>query len=268
MDLKKVTIPQLKEMKDNGEKIAMLTAYDYPTALIVDRAGIDVILVGDSLAMAVLGHEDTVSVTLEEMIHHTKAVVRGTKRALVVADMPFLSYQVSTEESIWNAGRLIKEGGAHAVKLEGGGRIVPTVEALVQVGIPVMAHLGLTPQTAVQLGGYKVQGRSREKARQILEDARNLQQAGAFSLVLECVPLALAQEVTKELGIPTIGIGAGPHCDGQVLVFHDLVGLFERFTPKHVKRYVNLQEKILRALESYRDEVRAGQFPTEENSFK
>ncbi len=267
MNDEKITISTLKEMKKNNKKITMLTAYDYTAAMLIDRAGIDIILVGDSLAMTVLGYKDTLPVTMDEMVHHTKAVVRGAERALVVADMPFMSFNISCEESVRNAGRLIKEGGAQAVKLEGGGPVVKTVKTLVNAGIPVMAHLGLTPQTASQLGGYKVQGRTSQKARQIMEDARMLQEAGAFSLVLECVPLSLGQEITRELEIPTIGIGAGPYCDGQVLVFHDLVGLFPKFTPKFVKQYYDAGASISKAVQEFRDEVREGRFPSEKHSY-
>ncbi|MDN5348455.1 MAG: 3-methyl-2-oxobutanoate hydroxymethyltransferase [Clostridia bacterium] len=268
MERKKVTLPHLREMKMRGEKIAMVTAYDYPTALLADRAGMDMLLVGDSLAMVVLGYEGTVPVTMEEMLHHTKAVMRARPAAFVVADLPFLSYQVGREEAIRNAGRFLKEGGADAVKLEGGGAMVPIVRAVVEAGIPVMGHLGLTPQTASLLGGFRVQGKGAEAAERIMADAKALEEAGAFSLVLECVPSALAAEITAQLKIPVIGIGAGPHCDGQVLVFHDLVGLFDRFLPKFVKRYANLSEEIVAALSQYCQEVRTGVFPGEEHSFK
>ena len=263
-----INFQQLAEMKKNGEKISVLTAYDYSSALLADREGIDIILVGDSLGMVVLGYEATVPVTMEEMLHHTKAVTRGAQNAMIVVDMPFMSYHVSTEQAITNAGKFIKEAGAQAVKLEGGGIMVERVRAIVAAGIPVMAHLGLTPQTAAQLGGFKVQGREEKKARQILQDALELQEAGAFSLVLECVPQSLAARVTRELSIPTIGIGAGADCDGQVLVYHDLLGLFDRFTPKFVKRYANLGDEAAKAIRNYKEDVKTGKFPAEEHCFK
>ncbi len=259
---------KLKEMKESGEKIAMLTAYDYPFASIVDKAGIEIILVGDSLGMVVLGYDSTIPVTLDDTIRHTQAVVRGTKNAMVVADMPFLTYQVSPSQALMNAGRLIQEGGAQAVKLEGGREVANTVHTIVSAGIPVMGHLGLTPQSVHQLGGYKVQGRTDAAAKRLKEDALILQEAGAFSLVLEAVPMELAREVTEELNIPTIGIGAGPHCDGQVLVLHDLLGVFQRFTPKFVKRYAELGKMAKGAIEEYRKEVKEGKFPTEEHSYR
>ncbi|WP_258360660.1 3-methyl-2-oxobutanoate hydroxymethyltransferase [Moorella sulfitireducens (nom. illeg.)] len=264
----KVTLPQLQAMKERGEKITMVTAYDYPSALLADRAGMDMLLVGDSLGMVVLGYQSTVPVTMDEMVHHTRAVMRATPAALVVADMPFLSYQAGIRDAVYNAGRLVKEGGADAVKLEGGRAMAPVVRAIVDAGIPVMGHLGITPQSVVQLGGYRVQGREQEAADKIAADAAALVEAGAFSLVLECVPAELARRVTGELPVPTIGIGAGPHCDGQVLVYHDLLGLFDRFKPKFVKRYVNLNEAIIKALTDYREEVRQGKFPDEEHSFR
>ncbi|HBT46479.1 MAG TPA: 3-methyl-2-oxobutanoate hydroxymethyltransferase [Peptococcaceae bacterium] len=264
---KKVTVLKLKEMKERGEKITMLTAYDYPSALTADRAGIDVILVGDSLGMVVLGFESTLPVTMEDMLHHTKAVMRARPSALVVADMPFLSYQVSVAEAVRNAGRLVQEGGAEAVKLEGGRPVADRVKAIVEAGIPVMGHLGLTPQAANQLGGFRVQGRDEETAARLVEEAELLQEAGAFSIVLECVPVDLARTITRRLRIPTIGIGAGPHCDGQVLVYHDVLGLFDRFQPKFVKRYARLGEEIVAALQQYCREVRQGIFPGEEHSY-
>jgi 3-methyl-2-oxobutanoate hydroxymethyltransferase len=245
----------------------MLTAYDYPMALLEDRAGIDVILVGDSLAMTVLGHENTLPVTMDEMIHHTKAVVRGAKHCLIVGDMPFMSYNTSDREAILNAGRLMKEAGADAVKLEGGVSVKDTVRAIVKGGIPVMAHIGLTPQTISMLGGFKVQGKDAQAAQKIIDDALSLEDAGAFSVVLEAVPAPIAKMVTDRLTIPTIGIGAGVHCDGQVLVVHDMLGLFDRFTPKFAKRYVNLSEEILKAFEAYIEEVGKGTFPTDQHSF-
>ncbi len=258
----------LREMKGQGEKIAMLTAYDYPFASIVDEAGIEIILVGDSLGMVVLGYDSTIPVTLEDTIRHTQAVVRGTQKAMVIADMPFLTYQVSPSQALMNAGRLMQEAGAQGVKLEGGREVAQTVHTIVSAGIPVMGHLGLTPQSVHQLGGYKVQGRTEDAAKRLKEDALILQDAGAFSIVLEAVPLELAKEVTESLQIPTIGIGAGPHCDGQVLVLHDLLGVFQRFTPKFVKRYAEIGEMARKAIEQYRDEVKEGLFPAEEHSYK
>jgi len=254
-------------MKERQEKIAMLTAYDFPQALMVDEAGIEVVLVGDSLGMVVLGYEDTLKVTTEDVIYHTKAVARALKNALLVADMPFLSYQVSKEEAIYNAGRLIQEGGAQAVKVEGGGAMIKRVKEIVEAGIAVMGHLGLTPQMVNQFGGFKVQGKKEEQAKKIMEDALALENAGAFSLVLECVPAELAKEITSRLRIPVIGIGAGPYCDGQVLVFHDLLGLFPRLTPKFVRRYAELYPEIIKALQDYKQEVKEGLFPAQEHSF-
>ncbi|MHB1125599.1 MAG: 3-methyl-2-oxobutanoate hydroxymethyltransferase [Bacillota bacterium] len=268
MERPKVTIPLLQEMKNQGEKITMLTAYDYPTAILVDRAGIDLILVGDSLAMTVLGLKDTVTVTMEEMLHHTRAVCRAVERTMVIGDMPFMSYNISVEDAIRNAGRFIKEAGADAIKLEGGQVVAHTVRALVDAGIPVMGHIGLTPQTAAQMGGFKVQGRTSEAAERLIRDARALEGAGVFSLVLEAVPANLAKAISAELSVPTIGIGAGSDCDGQVLVFHDVVGLFERFVPKFVKQYANLKDGILQALEEYRDDVVSGRFPEEKHTYK
>jgi 3-methyl-2-oxobutanoate hydroxymethyltransferase len=268
VDKHKITIPELIEMKEQRARITMITAYDYPTALLVDRAGLEMILVGDSVGNTVLGLDSTVPVTMEDMLHHTKAVTRAARYSFVVADMPFLSYQVCQEEAIKNAGRLIKEGGADAVKLEGGAPVVDTVRRIVAAGIPVMAHLGLTPQTVTQLGGFKVQGREAGAAERILQDARALVEAGAFSVVLECVPAGLGRAVTEAVPVPTIGIGAGPDTDGQVLVFHDLVGLFEKFLPKFVKRYAELTPIITEALTAYRDDVRAGRFPAAEHCYK
>ena len=263
----RIRIQQLKEMKENGEKFAMLTAYDYPMALLEDRAGIDIILVGDSLAMTVLGYENTLPVTMDEMIHHTKAVVRGAKHPLILGDMPFMSYNSSEREAILNAGRFMKEGGADAVKLEGGASVKEIVRAIVRAGIPVMGHIGLTPQTISMLGGFRVQGKDAQGAQKIIDDALSLEEAGAFSVLLEAVPAPIAKRVTERLTVPTIGIGAGVHCDGQVLVVHDMIGLFDRFTPKFAKKYVNLSELILKALESYREEVLKGEFPTDQHSF-
>ncbi|HET92124.1 MAG TPA: 3-methyl-2-oxobutanoate hydroxymethyltransferase [Chloroflexi bacterium] len=268
MEQKKVTILDLKEKKARGEPITMLTAYDYPTGLLVDRAGIDVALVGDSLAMVVLGHENTISVTMEEMLHHCRAVARGARRPLLVGDLPFMSYQVDEREAIRNAGRFLKEGGMDVVKLEGGSELVHTVRAIVEAGIPVMGHIGLTPQTISKLGGYRVQGKDLTAARALIDDAQSLEQAGAFSIILEAIPSPVAQLITQQVGVPTIGIGAGPGCDGQVLVIHDLIGLFDRFVPKFVKQYAKISPIILEALTSYRDEVIAGTFPGPEHGYE
>ena len=267
MDRKKITPVDIQAMKNEGKKIAMLTAYDYPMALLEDRAGIDIILVGDSVGMTVLGYENTIPVTMDEMIHHTKAVSRGAKYALILGDMPFMSYNASEREAILNAGRFMKEGGADAVKLEGGVSVKDTVRALVKAGIPVMGHIGLTPQTISMLGGFKVQGKDAQAAQKIIDDALLLEDAGAFSVLLEAVPAPIAKRVTERLKVPTIGIGAGVHCDGQVLVVHDMLGLFDRFTPKFAKRYVNLSETILKAFDAYREEVLRGAFPTDQHSF-
>ena len=267
MERKKMTPVDIQALKKQGKKISMLTAYDYPLALLEDRAGIDIILVGDSVAMTVLGYENTLPVTMDEMIHHTKAVVRGAKHPLIIGDMPFMSYNTSEREAIINAGRFMKEGGADAVKLEGGASVKEVVRSIVRAGIPVMGHIGLTPQTISMLGGFKVQGKDAQAAQKIIDDALSLEDAGAFSVLLEAVPAPIAKMVTERLRVPTIGIGAGIHCDGQVLVVHDLLGLFDRFTPKFAKKYVNLSELILKALESYREEVLKGEFPTDQHSF-
>ena len=267
MERKKITPVDIQAMKKEGKKITMLTAYDYPLALLEDRAGIDIILVGDSVGMTVLGYQTTLPVTMDEMIHHTKAVTRGAKYALIIGDMPFMSYNTSERDAILNAGRFMKEGGADAVKLEGGVSVKDIVKALVKAGIPVMGHIGLTPQTISMLGGFKVQGKDAEGAQKIIDDALQLEEAGAFSVLLEAVPAPIAKMVTERLTVPTIGIGAGIHCDGQVLVVHDMLGLFDRFTPKFAKRYVNLSELILKAFESYRGEVSKGTFPTDQHSF-
>jgi 3-methyl-2-oxobutanoate hydroxymethyltransferase len=268
MQRKKITIADLMTKKERGDKITMLTAYDYPTAQLVDKAGIETILVGDSLGMVVLGYTSTVPVTMEEMIHHTKAVTRGTTYAFVIGDMPFMSYQAGIEKAIENAGRFIKEGQCDAVKLEGGSEVAPVVKAIVTAGIPVCAHIGLTPQTATQLSGFKVQGKDAESARNLINAAKDLEEAGAFMIVMECIPEILAARITKELTIPTIGIGAGRECDGQVLVYHDTVGLFERFTPKFVKQYIKLGPMIVDALKEYKNEVEKGAFPGEEHIFQ
>ena len=262
----RVTIHELKAMKRRGEKIAMLTAYDYPSARILDEAGVPIILVGDSLGMVVLGYDSTVPVTMEEMIHHARAVVRGTQRAHVVFDMPFMSYQSGPEEALRNAGRALKETGCQSVKLEGGVSVAETVRRLVEAGIPVMGHIGLTPQSVNQLGGYKVQGKTPATAVRILNDAHALEQAGAYAIVLETIPAPLARIVTERLSVPTIGIGAGPHCDGQVQVWHDFLGLFRDFVPKHAKQYVRLADVIAEAVGRYMEEVRSGAFPTDRES--
>jgi 3-methyl-2-oxobutanoate hydroxymethyltransferase len=260
-----ITIRDLRSFKDRGEPFIMLTAYDYPTARILDQAGVPVILVGDSLAQNVLGYETTLPVTMEEMLHHTRAVARGARDALIVGDMPFLSYQTSVEEGIRNAGRFLKEGGAHAVKVEGA--TFELSAALVERGIPVMGHLGLTPQSVHSMGGYRVQGRSEEDARRILDQAQVLEKTGIFSLVLEGIPAALAARITESLAVPTIGIGAGPHCDGQVLVLTDLLGLGDGHVPKFAKSYVDLRGAITGAVKAFRDEVAAGTFPDDEHSY-
>ena len=263
----RVTTATLRDKKAKQEKISMLTSYDYSTAGLVDQAGLDMILVGDSLGMVVLGYENTLSVTMDDMVHHTRAVVRGTKNAMVVADMPFLSYHVSTKEAVRNAGRFIQEGGAQAVKLEGGVERVEAVKAILDAQIPVMGHIGLTPQSVNQFGGFKVQGKDLETARKLLRDAQALDKAGVFSIVLECVPSALAKKITEEVSVPTIGIGAGPDCDGQVLVINDMLGMFSGFVPKFVKKYVDLQPLIMEALKAYKKEVEEGSFPGPEHGF-
>ena len=265
--MNRITTAVIRNMKKKGEKITMLTAYDYPTALIVDEAGTDIILVGDSLGMVVLGYDSTLPVTMEDMIHHTKAVSRATKHAMVVGDMPFMSYQVSIEDAMYNAGRFLQEAGAQGVKLEGGREVAELTRRMTSSGIPVMAHIGLTPQSVHQIGGYKIQGKEDKAAKRILEDAKILEEAGAFSIVLECVPAKLAGLITQSLSIPTIGIGAGIACDGQVLVVHDMLGMFEKFTPKFVKIYGNLNESMKGAIKQYLDEVRGGLFPENKHSF-
>ncbi len=264
----KITIQDFLKKKAEGKKITMLTAYDYPFAQIVDEAGIDAILVGDSLGMVVQGLENTLPVTMDEMIYHTKLVSRGVKNAMVIGDMPFMSYQTGVADAVRNAGRFLKEAGASAVKLEGGAEVADQIRAMRRSDIPVMAHIGLTPQSVHRMGGYKVQGKTDEAAGRLIEEARIAEEAGAFSLLLEAIPLGLAKKITEEVSIPTIGIGAGPHCDGQVLVLHDVIGMFERFVPKFVKRYANLKETALKAVRDYREEVEKGVFPSEETSFK
>lgn len=264
---KKITPGKLREMKEEGEKISMLTAYDYPTAKIIEETDIDVILVGDSVGNTVLGYENTLSVKMEEMLHHTKAVARGLETPLLVGDMPFLSYQVSAEEAVRNAGRLIKGGKAESVKLEGGSQFLDQVEKMVDAGIPVMGHLGLTPQRVLQFGGFQPRGKEVREAQEIFEDAKKLEEAGVFSLVLESVPKLLGKKITEELDIPTIGIGAGPHCDGQVLVFHDLLGLGE-FSPKFVKEYAEIKSPTKEAINEFSQEVKSEKFPTSEYSYE
>jgi 3-methyl-2-oxobutanoate hydroxymethyltransferase len=263
---KKVTTSTLRARKERGEPITMLTAYDYPTALAMDRAGVDAILVGDSLGMVVLGYDTTLPVTMDDMLHHCKAVARGAKSAHLVGDMPFLSYQVSAAEAVRNAGRFLQEAGMDAVKLEGGSERLEAIAAILSAGIPVMGHLGLTPQSIHQLGGYRPQARNGNAAQHLLKEALLLQEAGCFSLVLESIPSRLAEYISKRLEIPTIGIGAGPGCDGQVLVTHDLLGLFERFTPKFAKQYAHLHDEMARAFSTYISEVEAHTFPGEEHS--
>jgi 3-methyl-2-oxobutanoate hydroxymethyltransferase len=264
----KTTILDVYKKKSEGKKITMLTAYDYPTAQIVDQAGIDMILVGDSLGNVVQGVMNTLPVTMDEMIYHTKMVSRAAQSAMVVGDMPFLSYQTHKAEAIRNAGRFLKEAGAEVVKLEGGSQMAETIRAIVDAGIPVVAHIGLTPQYVHLLGGFKVQGKDDAAREKLLADARAVQDAGAFAVVVEAVPSALGRDITAALRIPTIGIGAGPHCDGQVLVLHDLLGLFDRFTPKFVKKYANLKEQAIKAVNEYKQEVESGAFPDEKHSFK
>ena len=264
----KNTVSTFKEQKANGDKITMLTAYDYSTAKLVDSSGINGILVGDSLGMVMLGYEDTLSVTMEDMIHHTAAVCRGAKNALVVGDMPFMSYQVSVEEAVRNAGRLMKEGRCHAVKLEGGAAVCPQIKAITQASIPVMAHIGLTPQSVNAFGGFKVQGKSEDAARKLIEEAKAVEEAGAFSIVLECVPAKLAELISKSVNIPTIGIGAGAGCDGQILVYQDMLGLFSDFTPKFVKKYAEIGDVMKAAFEKYIEETKDGSFPADEHTFK
>ena len=264
----KITVPHVLKMKQRGEKITCLTAYDYSFARILDDAGVEMLLVGDSLGCVVQGNHNTLAVTMDEMIYHTRLVARGRNRALVIGDMPFLSYHVSRERALENAGRFLQEGGAEAVKLEGGVTMRATIEAIVRAGIPVMGHVGLTPQSVHQFGGYKIQGREKERREAVLRDALAVEEAGAFSVVLEGMPLDLAQEITERLKIPTIGIGAGAHCDGQVLVIHDMLGLFDDFTPKFVKRYADLKSTMTGAVKEFIGEVKEKKFPTEEHSFR
>ncbi len=261
------TVLDIQKMKLDGEKISVLTSYDYPTTRIMDHCGIDVILVGDSLGVVVSGYENTLPVTMDEMVYHTRGVMRAEPKALVVADMPFLSYQTDLRDAKINAGRLVKEGGAAAVKIEGGTNVAETIRAIVAMDVPVMAHIGLTPQSIHRMGGYRVQGKKEEQASRLLEDAVAVQEAGAFAVVLEGIPQKLGRRITEELTIPTIGIGAGPHCDGQVLVIHDILGLCEKYSPKFVKRYADVHAVISGAVQSYIAEVKEGTFPGEEHSF-
>jgi 3-methyl-2-oxobutanoate hydroxymethyltransferase len=264
----KITIQDFLKKKVERKKITMLTAYDYPFAKIVDEAGIDAIIVGDSVGMVVQGLENTLPVTMDEMIYHTNIVSRAVKNAMVIGDLPFMSYQASVEEAVRNAGKFLKDAGASAVKIEGGAEVAQHIRAMTKSDIPVMAHIGLTPQSIHRMGGYKIQGKTEESAKRLLEEAHIAEDAGAFSLLLEAMPMGLAKKITEELSIPTIGIGAGPYCDGQVLVLHDVIGLFERFLPKFAKRYVNLKDEALNAIITYKEEVEKGIFPSEEQSFK
>ena len=263
----KKSVLTFRNAKQKNERLTMLTAYDYSTAKLIDASGIDSVLVGDSLGMVMLGYEDTLSVTMEDMIHHTKAVARGVKDALVVSDLPFMSYQISVYDAVSNAGRLIKEGRAQAVKLEGGLEVCPQIKAIVEASIPVMAHLGLTPQSVNAFGGFKVQGKDEEAARSLIEQAKAVEAAGAFAVVLECIPAKLAELITKSISIPTIGIGAGNGCDGQVLVYQDMLGLYSDFTPKFVKRYAEIGPQMQTAIEGYISEVKSGAFPAAEHTF-
>lgn len=264
--MSKITTLKLQEMKEKGEKISMTTAYDYPTACLVEKAGLEIILVGDSLMMTVLGDDSTVACTMDQMIHHIKPVVLGAPTPLIVGDMPFGSYNISKKQAIENANRMMKEGRCDVIKLEGGREVAKTVKAIVDAGIPVMGHIGLTPQTVSKLGGFKVQGKG-DGAQAVLEDALALEEAGVWGIVIECVPEELGKLITEKVKVPTIGIGAGRHTDGQVLVFHDMVGLFEKFVPKFVKQYLNLSPEIVKGLESFKNEVKSGAFPEEKHTF-
>ena len=264
----KNTVATARQQKKDGDKITMLTAYDYSTAKLMDEAGINMLLVGDSLGMVMLGYEDTLSVTMEDTIRHTAAVARGAKNALVVSDMPFMSYQASVYDAVVNAGRLMKEGRCNAVKLEGGAAVCPQIKAITEASIPVMAHIGLTPQSVNAFGGFKVQGKSEEAARRILDEAKAVEEAGAFAVVLECVPAKLAELITKTVNIPTIGIGAGAGCDGQVLVYQDMLALFSDFKPKFVKHFADVGSVMREGFKAYIEEVKAGTFPAEEHTFK
>jgi len=267
MERRKVTVQDLLAKKQRGERHVSTVCYDEPMAALADRAGVDVILAGDSVGMVLLGMSSTVPITMEEMIHHCKAVMRGVKYALVIGDLPFMSYQTGVRDAIWNAGRLVKEGGVDVVKLEGGKEFAPTVRAIVEAGIPVVGHIGLTPQTATMLGGFKVQGRDVATGRRLIEDARALEEAGAFMLALECVPDRVAKIISEELTIAVTGVGAGPYTDGQSLNIYDLIGIFDRFTPKFVKKYANLSEQISQAVQQYTEEVKSGVYPGQEHSY-
>ncbi|GAA0080822.1 3-methyl-2-oxobutanoate hydroxymethyltransferase [Clostridium sporogenes] len=262
------TVSTFQELKNKGEKITMLTAYDYSMAKLIDSSGINGILVGDSLGMVCLGYENTLSVTMEDMLHHTRAVVRGASNALVVGDMPFMSYQASTYDAVYNAGRFIKEAGAHAVKLEGGATVAEEVKAIVKAQIPVMGHIGLTPQSVNMFGGFKVQGKNEKIAKKLIEDAKILEDAGAFSIVLECIPEKLSKIISESISIPTIGIGAGKYCDGQILVYQDMLSMFSDFTPKFVKSFGNIGEAIKNGVSQYIEEVKEVEFPEEKHTFK
>ncbi len=268
----RITVDEIRAIKERGEKIVMLTAYDFPSARLADEAGVDMILVGDSLGMVILGYDSTIPVTMEDIIHHAKAVVRGSERAMVVADMPFMSYQASIEDAVRNAGRLLKETGAQCVKLEGGQHMAETVRRLTEIGVPVVGHIGLTPQSVNQLSGYKVQGKTPEAAEKLVADALALERAGAFCIVIETIPAPLARLISKRLKVPTVGIGAGKGCDGQVQVWHDLLNLYSsfvpRYVPRHVKEYAQLGQAVKVAIGTYAEEVRSGTFPTSKESFK
>ena len=267
--MSRISIHKLRQMKAEGRRFAMVTAYDYPSARLVEQAGIPIILVGDSLGSVVLGYNSTVPVTMDDIVYHTRAVVRATERAIVVADMPFMSYQANADDAMRNAGRLLQEGGATAIKLEGGSHVVSLVQRMVESGIPVMGHLGLTPQSVNQFGGHKVQGKTPAAAAKLINDARALEEAGAFAVVLETIPAPLARMVTERLSVPTIGIGAGPHCDAQVQVFHDMLGIYDDCRPlRHAKRYAVLGGTIREAMRAYAAEVESGAFPTSDNSFE
>ncbi len=263
----KITTSVLREMKAGGKRIAMLTAYDYLSAEILDEAGIDIILVGDTLGMVFAGHETTLPVTMQMMLYHTEIVTRAVKRAMVVGDMPFMSYQITPEEALRNAARFMAEGRANGIKLEGGRAMVPTIKKIIRAGIPVMGHIGLTPQSIYKFGGYHLQGKDAVEAQRILDGAKALEDAGIFALILEKIPMELAKRVTEKLSVPTIGIGAGPHCDGQVLVQHDMLGIFDKFRPRFVKRYAELGKTMREAFKEYIDDVREGRFPNKEHSY-
>ncbi|MBU1894744.1 MAG: 3-methyl-2-oxobutanoate hydroxymethyltransferase [Candidatus Omnitrophica bacterium] len=267
MDRKKFTVLDFQRKKYEDKPITMLTAYDCTMARIIDSAGIDAILVGDSLGMVVVGYESTIPVTMDEMLHHAKAVKRGITKAFLIGDMPFMSYQISNEDAVRNAGRFVKEAGCEAVKIEGGKEIIPRIKAIIDAGIPVLAHIGLTPQSVSKLGGYKVQGKTAESAAKLIADAASLEKAGCFAIVLECVPAQLASKITNKLNIPTISIGAGKECSGQVLVTNDIVGYFDKFVPKFVKQYVKIHDSISKAVSSFKEDVESRSFPDEEHSF-